>query len=133
MSGQASPTVLSQRARNRALLERQLLLRRVRRPATEVVEHLVGMQAKEPRDPYVGLWTRLEDFDPHELGRLVADQELGGLHGREVAARLELGPVDDVVLTLGQPADGHVLDGAVAHHVVLRSAASWPGAAARPR
>jgi hypothetical protein len=30
----------------------------------------------------------------------VADQELGGLHGREVADRLELGPVDDVVLTL---------------------------------
>jgi Winged helix DNA-binding domain len=39
-----------------------------------VVEHLVGMQAQEPRDPYVGLWTRLEGFDPHELGRLVAER-----------------------------------------------------------
>jgi hypothetical protein len=53
-----------------------LRLRRVRRLSAEVVEHLVGMQAQEPRDPYVGLWTRLEGFDPHELGRLLADRQV---------------------------------------------------------
>jgi hypothetical protein len=76
MSGHISGTVLGRRARNRALLERQLLLRRVRRPAAEVVEHLVGLQAQEPRDPYVGLWTRLEGFDPDELGRLLAGRQV---------------------------------------------------------
>ena len=75
MSTATASEVLGRRARNRALLERQLLLRRVRRPAAEVVEHLVGMQAQEPRDPYVGLWTRLDGFDPDELGDLVAGRQ----------------------------------------------------------
>jgi hypothetical protein len=75
MSRQTSGTVLGPRARNRALLERQLLLRRERRGAAGAVEHLVGMQAQNPRDPYVALWTRLEEFDPHALGRMVAERE----------------------------------------------------------
>jgi hypothetical protein len=63
---------LDRRALNRALLGRQLLLERVERPASEVIEHLVALQAQEPIDPYVALWTRIVDFDPAVLSDLLA-------------------------------------------------------------
>jgi winged helix DNA-binding protein len=68
--------LLSLRALNRATLERQLLLDRSELGPVEAVEHLVGMQAQLPMNPYLGLWSRLKDFDPEGLGRLVTDRKL---------------------------------------------------------
>ncbi len=67
--------VLSQRELNRALLARQLLLRRENRSAIDTIEHLVGMQAQSPSNPYLALWSRLEGFRPEELSQMIADRQ----------------------------------------------------------
>jgi DNA glycosylase AlkZ-like len=67
--------VLSRRALNRATLDRQLLLRRSGLPVRDAVELLVGLQGQATLPPYYGLWSRIEGFDPNELGALLTDRE----------------------------------------------------------
>lgn len=67
--------VLGPRELNRATLERQMLLRRQELPVLGALEHLVGMQVQAPSPPYVGLWTRLTDFDPGELGDMISSRQ----------------------------------------------------------
>ena len=69
-----SATILSARALNRTLLERQMLLRRWKLGALDAVDRLVGMQAQVPQAPYVGLWSRIVDFHPAELSEAIADR-----------------------------------------------------------
>jgi len=67
--------ILGPRALNRALLARQLLLRREALSASAAIERLVGMQAQAPFPPYYGLWCRLGGFDPAELSALLLARE----------------------------------------------------------
>ena len=71
----AEGTVLDRRTLDRTLLARQHLLRRSGMPALDMVEHLVGLQAQVPRDPYISLWSRLRDFEPDALERLLLDRQ----------------------------------------------------------
>ena len=88
--------VLEQRALNRALLHRQLLLRREPMPVVTAVEQLVGLQAQEPLPPYQGLWSRLEGFDPHELGRLLTERR--AVRVTLMRGTIHLATVRDVLL-----------------------------------
>ena len=106
------PDLLSDRALNRATLERQLLLRRSARAPAETVGHLVGLQAQNPLDPYLALWSRLDPFDPAAVGDLVEQRALV----RIVLMRgtIHLVTADDalVLRPLAQP----VLDAEIARH-----------------
>lgn len=73
-------TVLDPRALNRATLARQLLLDRADVPALDAVAHLGGLQAQEPQEPFVGLWSRLRSFDPASLSDLLTQRLLVRTH-----------------------------------------------------
>lgn len=61
---------------NRATLARQGLLERSRVGATEMVEQLLGLQAQEPKPPFIGLWTRIEGFGADDLRAALRDGDV---------------------------------------------------------
>jgi hypothetical protein len=73
-------TVLDARALNRATLARQLLLDRADLPVLDAVAHLCGLQAQEPQEPFVGLWSRLRGFDPATLSELLEGRQVVRIH-----------------------------------------------------
>ncbi|MGW4681926.1 winged helix DNA-binding domain-containing protein [Micromonospora taraxaci] len=73
-------TVLDSRALNRATLARQLLLDRAEIPVPDAVAHLGGLQAQEPQEPFVGLWSRLRAFDPAVLSHLLTERHVVRTH-----------------------------------------------------
>ena len=68
--------LLTQRALNRALLARQMLLARHEVSVEEAIEHLVGMQAQQARPPFVGLWSRLVGFQAEALRSLLTERRV---------------------------------------------------------
>ncbi|HEX6341096.1 winged helix DNA-binding domain-containing protein [Umezawaea sp.] len=75
-----SGTVLDARALNRAALARQLLLDRADLPVLDAVAHLGGLQAQEPQEPFVGLWSRVRAFDPAALSDLLTGRRVVRTH-----------------------------------------------------
>lgn len=71
-----SPNVVDRRTLNRTTLARQLLLERSTIGVVDAVERVVGMQAQVPQNPYVGLWSRLVDFEPTALEQELIDRRL---------------------------------------------------------
>ncbi len=67
---------LTRRALNRATLARQMLLERKKTGPLAAVGKLAGLQAQLARPPFIGLWTRLEDFRREDLIRLIARRDV---------------------------------------------------------
>jgi len=64
-----SERVLGERDLNRALLARQLLLRRAAVSLPRALERMGGLQAQYAPSMYIGLWSRVEGFERDALTR----------------------------------------------------------------
>jgi len=98
--------VLTDRALNRTLLQRQHLLERSDLSALGMVEHLLGLQAQEPLPPYLSLFARLEAFDAQELSSSLESRETvrllvmrGTIHTLTAPDALTLRPFTQPLLT----------------------------------
>ncbi|MBH0780971.1 winged helix DNA-binding domain-containing protein [Nocardia bovistercoris] len=67
---------LSNRVLNRTLLARQHLLERAEVSVPDMCAHLVGLQAQDVPPPFVGLWSRMAEFDPATVSRALEDRTL---------------------------------------------------------
>jgi hypothetical protein len=65
---------LTQRRLNRALLARQLLLRRSRAPLPRVLEQVAGLQAQYAPSAYIRLWSCLDGFRLASLTRALEER-----------------------------------------------------------
>jgi hypothetical protein len=67
---------VTERALNRALLARQLLLERGTMPLPEALERICGIQAQYAPSMYVGLWSRLAGFERDALTRALEERKV---------------------------------------------------------
>jgi winged helix DNA-binding protein len=68
--------ILTQRALNRALLARQLLLERVEMAIPDAIEQVGGLQTQYAPSGYVALWTRLRRFRRADLTTALEDRSV---------------------------------------------------------
>ncbi|GAB3905470.1 DNA glycosylase AlkZ-like family protein [Microbispora bryophytorum] len=125
--------MLTRRMLNRALLDRQMLLRRHDVKALAAIEHLVGMQSQAPLSAYVGLWTRLPGFRQEDLAALLTDRTAvrmalmrGTIHLVGADDCLALRPVVQSLLDrVLRTSYGRRLDGVAARSATARPPAPW--------
>ncbi len=67
---------LTTRQLNRALLARQLLLKRKRVSVRTAIHAAGGLQSQEPRDPFVALWSRIRSFNARHLLDAARNREI---------------------------------------------------------
>jgi len=67
--------ILSTRALNRALLARQMLLERSSLSLTEVMERMGGIQMQYAPAGYIGLWSRMRDFERPMLTQALEERQ----------------------------------------------------------
>ena len=84
---------LTARELNRATLARQLLLAREPIGVGEAVARLGGLQAQEPRPPFIGLWSRLAGFARDDLRRALDERAV--VRATLMRATLHLVRADD--------------------------------------
>jgi hypothetical protein len=68
--------VLSERELNRAMLARQLLLKRARMPIPRAIERVAGLQTQYAPSGYISLWSRLEGFRRQDLTRALERRQV---------------------------------------------------------
>ena len=85
--------VLTRRELNRALLARQLLLERSPARLPRALERVGGIQAQYAPSMYVGLWSRLRDFEPASLTRALERRSV--VQGTLMRVTIHLVSADD--------------------------------------
>lgn len=84
---------LSARALNRALLHRQMLLEPSDLPLTEVVQGMAGIQNQYAPAGYIGLWSRMRDFERPMLTRALEERRV--IQGTLMRATIHVVSADD--------------------------------------
>jgi len=85
--------ILTLRELNRTTLARQMLLERESISIPAAIERLIGMQAQLSSAPFVGLWTRLNDFQRESLAKRIDDHTV--VKATMMRATLHLVTADD--------------------------------------
>jgi hypothetical protein len=111
-SAPAGAPTLTRLELNRALLDRQFLLRRTTADAAEVVTHLVGLQTQIPGNHYTALWTRIDGFSAEDFSQRFADREFVRISLQRCTIHTVTAPDCHALRPILQPMHERVLAGA---------------------